>query len=517
MGVPGTPRAISKVAANTKSGWELRQRSPFAVVGQQSPLDADALQCPICFEVFTDPVTFDTCGHSLCLECLNQMLEAAPNSNCPTCRSRIIGALRKSKSQINEKLKQRCEQYKKRQPQRQQSVPPSIKRVPAALSENASKEHARFLRARGRDCRGEGAEVMTDRVRYARAAAAADEAYASSVLSASSSTSPNITPTPSAATSPSTKRKRVSPERTNNTSMEDQRESESKSSPPKRQKTRTTCRNTILETNVLEGSIGVRTRRAGLVSSAREDGPSIASCMRAGNSEGVSGRGTGKGKGQDPQSVLEIDISAVREEPEYERPLTRRAAKAGKARVEDTPSCIGASSNGRTEDLGRRVTRRSVKEGPKEEPKIGREAQEQQAASHRRITRSGGSTVKEKEGRWGAAASKDANAPAGKKQPNAATSEPTVGPSRRVTRRAAALMASEDGGSEEGREEGRRGRRGGEGDTRLRTRASARGKDEATATRAGTGRDNDSEGNGAPMRPDRGRRPQPGVQVFVEI
>ncbi|OAP65133.1 hypothetical protein AYL99_01105 [Fonsecaea erecta] len=54
----------------------------------------DAYECPICFDVTENPVVF-FCGHAICGDCLNQLVEQATNDNngappgCPHCRARI--------------------------------------------------------------------------------------------------------------------------------------------------------------------------------------------------------------------------------------------------------------------------------------------------------------------------------------------------------------------------------------------------------------------------------------------
>lgn len=45
------------------------------------------LQCSICQEILTDPVTL-TCGHSYCMKCLSRVLESS-SKTCPECRGPI--------------------------------------------------------------------------------------------------------------------------------------------------------------------------------------------------------------------------------------------------------------------------------------------------------------------------------------------------------------------------------------------------------------------------------------------
>ncbi|KAL1005949.1 hypothetical protein UPYG_G00066040 [Umbra pygmaea] len=46
------------------------------------------LECVICFQIFTDPVTL-LCGHSYCMKCLDSYLSKKAEKNCPECRGII--------------------------------------------------------------------------------------------------------------------------------------------------------------------------------------------------------------------------------------------------------------------------------------------------------------------------------------------------------------------------------------------------------------------------------------------
>ncbi|KAH0828319.1 SNF2 family N-terminal domain containing protein [Fonsecaea pedrosoi] len=56
--------------------------------------ELDAYECPICFDVTENPSVF-FCGHAICGDCLNQLVDQASNDNnggppvCPQCRARI--------------------------------------------------------------------------------------------------------------------------------------------------------------------------------------------------------------------------------------------------------------------------------------------------------------------------------------------------------------------------------------------------------------------------------------------
>ncbi|XP_058251301.1 zinc finger protein RFP-like [Hemibagrus wyckioides] len=51
-----------------------------------SVLCEDQLQCPICLDVFTDPVT-TPCGHNFCMICLKEFWDSSSHIQCPVCNS----------------------------------------------------------------------------------------------------------------------------------------------------------------------------------------------------------------------------------------------------------------------------------------------------------------------------------------------------------------------------------------------------------------------------------------------
>ncbi|XP_026074824.1 tripartite motif-containing protein 35-like [Carassius auratus] len=82
------PRAFSQPGgANTFPGLKnIRILRPRALTSHfTSPLE-DELSCPICFEIFTDPVVLK-CSHSFCRLCLQQFWnKKATKKKCPVCR-----------------------------------------------------------------------------------------------------------------------------------------------------------------------------------------------------------------------------------------------------------------------------------------------------------------------------------------------------------------------------------------------------------------------------------------------
>ncbi|KAL6491329.1 hypothetical protein MHYP_G00016740 [Metynnis hypsauchen] len=50
-----------------------------------SVLSEDQLQCSICLDVFTDPVS-TSCGHNFCMVCLKECWDSSPRCQCPVCK-----------------------------------------------------------------------------------------------------------------------------------------------------------------------------------------------------------------------------------------------------------------------------------------------------------------------------------------------------------------------------------------------------------------------------------------------
>ncbi len=56
-----------------------------ALSSSSGPL-SEELQCSICMDLFTDPVS-TPCGHNFCKSCLNQCWDNSQTYNCPACRT----------------------------------------------------------------------------------------------------------------------------------------------------------------------------------------------------------------------------------------------------------------------------------------------------------------------------------------------------------------------------------------------------------------------------------------------
>ncbi|XP_048038475.1 E3 ubiquitin-protein ligase TRIM39-like isoform X2 [Megalobrama amblycephala] len=85
---------------------------PPSVSSSSGPLTKE-LQCPICLDVFTDPVS-TPCGHSFCKTCLNMCWNNSQTCNCPYCKEtfKIRPDLK-----INTTLREVVDHYKMKSPE----------------------------------------------------------------------------------------------------------------------------------------------------------------------------------------------------------------------------------------------------------------------------------------------------------------------------------------------------------------------------------------------------------------
>ncbi|XP_058251521.1 E3 ubiquitin-protein ligase TRIM21-like isoform X2 [Hemibagrus wyckioides] len=56
------------------------------MASSSSVLCEDQLQCPICLDVFTDPVS-TPCGHNFCMICLKEFWDSSSHCQCPVCKT----------------------------------------------------------------------------------------------------------------------------------------------------------------------------------------------------------------------------------------------------------------------------------------------------------------------------------------------------------------------------------------------------------------------------------------------
>ncbi|XP_053488773.1 E3 ubiquitin-protein ligase TRIM39-like [Ictalurus furcatus] len=75
-----------------------------------SLLTEEQLQCSICLEVFTDPVT-TPCGHSFCNSCLTQSWDTSQHYYCPYCEEKFT---KRPELKINITLREVADHFKKK-------------------------------------------------------------------------------------------------------------------------------------------------------------------------------------------------------------------------------------------------------------------------------------------------------------------------------------------------------------------------------------------------------------------
>ncbi|XP_062863108.1 E3 ubiquitin-protein ligase TRIM21-like [Trichomycterus rosablanca] len=73
-------------------------------------LSEDQLQCSICLDVFTDPVT-TSCGHNFCRSCLTQCWDKSPQCHCPICKEKFT---KRPELKINTTLRRVADHFKKK-------------------------------------------------------------------------------------------------------------------------------------------------------------------------------------------------------------------------------------------------------------------------------------------------------------------------------------------------------------------------------------------------------------------
>ncbi|XP_026145017.1 E3 ubiquitin-protein ligase TRIM39-like [Carassius auratus] len=76
------------------------------------------LQCSLCLEVFTDPVT-TSCGHNFCKICLNKHWDNSQTCSCPYCKETFK---QRPDLKINTTLRELIDHYKKKPPEKTTEV-----------------------------------------------------------------------------------------------------------------------------------------------------------------------------------------------------------------------------------------------------------------------------------------------------------------------------------------------------------------------------------------------------------
>ncbi|XP_048035095.1 E3 ubiquitin-protein ligase TRIM39-like [Megalobrama amblycephala] len=88
------------------------------MASSSGPALNEELQCSICLEVFTDPVT-TSCGHTFCSTCLSKCWTSSRNCFCPFCNERFS---RRPNLKINTTLREVVQYFKKKRKREESEV-----------------------------------------------------------------------------------------------------------------------------------------------------------------------------------------------------------------------------------------------------------------------------------------------------------------------------------------------------------------------------------------------------------
>ncbi|XP_046706746.1 nuclear factor 7, brain-like isoform X3 [Silurus meridionalis] len=67
---------------------KLKPQLVKVMASSSSALCEDQLECSICLDVFTDPVS-TPCGHNFCMICLKEYWDSSPHCQCPLCKEKF--------------------------------------------------------------------------------------------------------------------------------------------------------------------------------------------------------------------------------------------------------------------------------------------------------------------------------------------------------------------------------------------------------------------------------------------
>ncbi|KAK7139508.1 hypothetical protein R3I93_016598 [Phoxinus phoxinus] len=93
------------------------EKIPPSMSSSSGPL-TEELQCSICLDVFTDPVS-TPCGHNFCKTCLNKCWDNSQTCNCPYCKETFK---HRPDLKINTTLREIVDHYKKKSPEKKAEV-----------------------------------------------------------------------------------------------------------------------------------------------------------------------------------------------------------------------------------------------------------------------------------------------------------------------------------------------------------------------------------------------------------
>ncbi|XP_073707363.1 E3 ubiquitin-protein ligase TRIM39-like isoform X1 [Garra rufa] len=104
----------TKARKNRRQSFE---HEPPLMSSSSGPLSED-LQCSICLDVFTDPVS-TPCGHNFCKTCLNKCWDNSQTCSCPYCKETFK---QRPDLKINTTLRELVGHYKKKTPEKTTDV-----------------------------------------------------------------------------------------------------------------------------------------------------------------------------------------------------------------------------------------------------------------------------------------------------------------------------------------------------------------------------------------------------------
>ncbi|XP_051727463.1 zinc finger protein RFP-like isoform X2 [Ctenopharyngodon idella] len=125
----------TKARKNMRRSIEEKRSSMSSSSG---PL-TEELQCSICLDVFTDPVS-TPCGHNFCKACLNKCWNNSQTCNCPYCKETFK---RRPDLKINTTLREVVDHYKKKSPERK----PEVLKKPEVLCDVCEERKLKALKS----------------------------------------------------------------------------------------------------------------------------------------------------------------------------------------------------------------------------------------------------------------------------------------------------------------------------------------------------------------------------------
>ncbi|XP_053537891.1 zinc-binding protein A33 isoform X2 [Ictalurus punctatus] len=100
---------MAESSSPTKANRRSSMEQPVSC-DSSSLLSEDQLQCLVCLNVFTDPVT-TPCGHNFCKSCLTQRWEKSQHCHCPLCKEKFT---KRPELKINTTLRGVADHFKKK-------------------------------------------------------------------------------------------------------------------------------------------------------------------------------------------------------------------------------------------------------------------------------------------------------------------------------------------------------------------------------------------------------------------